>query len=314
MGKDKNIQVKDTKKWLIKVFSSMGIWFVILMIIFSAIDVNENQDTFMLIFVISFAAVIAYWIYSYRTTNKYVNIKEYQEINKNFGDIVLEKQLLKQGFSEDEIEEILKDRPLSEYIANQQFKTNERVSSSLTDLKEEFTISNKLLTKAGLGIVIDSKRKEFAIIQPNKEIQYLYFKDVHSYEKQLLDYKGGGIAMSLGNLTGNAMLYRTGLNQQMSDAKDVYVYKIVLSLNDIDASSIDIHLLHKKMLNYSKDFFEIESVGQEITQFLDKIVTKSDTNNQKTNNLDEIKKLKELLDMEAISQEEFDEKKKELLK
>lgn len=34
---------------------------------------------------------------------------------------------------------------------------------------------------------------------------------------------------------------------------------------------------------------------------------------KKDSNLDEIKKLKELLDMGAISQEEFDKKKKELL-
>ena len=42
-----------------------------------------------------------------------------------------------------------------------------------------------------------------------------------------------------------------------------------------------------------------------------KVSTKRNTS---SSNLDEIKKLKELLDMEAITQEEFDDKKKELLK
>lgn len=39
----------------------------------------------------------------------------------------------------------------------------------------------------------------------------------------------------------------------------------------------------------------------------------ADTTSQKEDNLDQLKKLKELLDMDAITQEEFDAKKKQLL-
>ena len=81
----------------------------------------------------------------------------------------------------------------------------------------------------------------------------------------------------------------------------------------MDTADIDVDILHKKMLNSSVEFMEIDKVGKSITTFLDKIITKKSESTSKSN-LNEIKELKELLDMGAITQEEFNEKKKELLK
>ena len=312
MSKEKKIKVKDLKKWLIHVFSSMGIWFVILMIIFSAIDANENQDTFMLIFVISFAAVIAYWIYTYQICNKYVSVKEYREINKNFADIVLKQQLAKQGFDENDIIEILKDRPISNLVQNQQSGSARDNVSSLEDLKEDFNVTKQYITKQGLGMYADSDSKQVAIINPNKSITYVDFKDVYSYEVKTLDYGSGNSAIALASITGNASLYGLGMANNMAGNKQVVGFMIELTLKDLDSDKVIVHFLNKKLLNNSVEFKEIEEIVTSATKLFDKII---DVNKEMPkNSLSEIKELKELLDMGAISQEEFDEKKKQLLR
>lgn len=312
MSKEKKIKVKDLKKWLIHVFSSMGIWFVILMIIFSAIDVNENQDIFMLIFVISFAAVIAYWIYTYQICNKYVSITEYREMNKNVADVVLRPQLEKQEFSEEEINNILKGRPVSKLVQSQQ-STKERVNaSSIEDLKEDFNVTKQYITKQGLGMYADSESKQVAIINPNKSITYVDFKDVYSYEIKTLDYGSGNSAIALASITGNSSLYGLGMANNMAGNKQVVGFMIELTLKDLDSDKVIVHFLNKKLLNNSIEFKEIEEIVKSATKLFDKII---DGNKEMPkNNLSEIKELKELLDMGAVTQEEFDEKKKELLK
>lgn len=125
MSKEKMIKVKDRKRWLIHLLSSLGIWFIFMLILITFTDnINDHVGVIMLIYVISFVVMIAYWIYTCRIFNKYVSIKEFREINKNIDDIVLKKQLLKQGFDEDEITKILKDRPVSDYIARQKSKSS----------------------------------------------------------------------------------------------------------------------------------------------------------------------------------------------
>lgn len=317
MSKEKMIKVKDLRKWTIHLCVSLGILLAVLFLLTCVMDANEHQDILMYFLLIGFVVMIAYWIYTYRIFNKCVSIKEFREINKNVSDIVLKKQLSNQGFDEDEITKILKDRPVSDFVARQQqtlVNTNEvDISSSLEDLKEGFVISNKLLTKAGLGIVIDSKSEEIAIIQQNKEIQYVQFNQIHSYDVSLAEAGSGNGAMALASITGNDSLYRLGMANTVAGNKNIYSYVIKLVLNDVDTADIDVDILHKKMLNSSVEFMEIDKVGKSITTFLDKIITKKSENTSKSN-LNEIKELKELLDMGAITQEEFNEKKKELLK
>ena len=57
------------------------------------------------------------------------------------------------------------------------------------------------------------------------------------------------------------------------------------------------------------------NINDGVHEALINIKAKNNSNNNvsQTSNLDEIAKLKQLLDMDAISQEEFDQKKQELL-
>lgn len=316
MSKEKIIKVKDLRKWTIHLCVSLGILLTVLFLLTSVIDMSEHQDILMYSILLGFGGTVAYWIYTYRIFYKYVSIKEFREINKNVSDIVLKKQLSNQGFDEDEITNILKGRPVSDFVARQQqtfVNTNEvDISSFLEDLKEGFVISNKLLTTAGLGILIDSKSEEIAIIQQNKEIQYVQFNQIHSYDVSLAEAGSGNGAMALASITGNDSLYRLGMANTVAGNKNIFSYVIKLVLNDVDTADIDVDILHKKMLNSSVEFMEIDKVGKSITTFLDKIITKKSESTSKSN-LNEIKELKELLDMQAITEEEYDKKKKELL-
>lgn len=198
-------------------------------------------------------------------------------------------------------------------MENQNQKITPR-KNSLDNLKESFVISNKLLIKAGFGIVIDSNSEEIAIIPPNKEIQYVKFNQIHSYNVSQQDKIVGTGAMAYVSLTGNASLYRLGMANTIAGNKNIYDYIIQLVMNNVDSSNIDIHILHKKMVNNTNEFAEIEKVAKSITSFLDKVISNNGNNSEKKNSFGEIKELKELLDMGAITQEEFEEKKKELLK
>ncbi len=313
MSKEKKIEVKDRKRWLIHLFSSLGIWFIFMLILITFINnINDHVGVIMLIYVISFVVMIAYWIYTYKIFNKYVSVKEYREINKNIADIVLKKQLTKQGFDEDEISEILKDRPISNLVQNQQSGSVRDNVSSLEDLKEDFNVTKQYITKQGLGMYADSESKQIAIINPNKSITYVDFKDIYSYEIKTLDYGSGNSAIALASITGNTSLYGLGMANNMAGNKQVVGFMIELTLKDLDSDKVVVHFLNKKLLNNSVEFAQIEEIVKSATKLFDKII---DTNNKpQKNNLSEIKELKELLDMGAITQEEFNEKKKELLK
>jgi len=313
MSKEKKIEVKDRKKWLIHLFSSLGIWFIFMLILITFTDnINDHVDVIMLIYVISFVVMIAYWIYTYKLFNKYVSVKEYREINKNIVDIVLKKQLTKQGFDEDEISEILKDRPMSNLVQNQQSGSVRDNVSSLEDLKEDFNFTKQYITKQGLGMYADSESKQIAIINPNKSITYVDFKDIYSYEIKTLYYGSGNSAIALASITGNTSLYGLGMANNMAGNKQVVGFMIELTLKDLDSDKVVVHFLNKKLLNNSVEFAQIEEIVKSATKLFDKII---DMNNKpQKNNLSEIKELKELLDMGAISREEFDEKTKELLK
>lgn len=70
-----------------------------------------------------------------------------------------------------------------------------------------------------------------------------------------------------------------------------------------------------KVYKITKENKRCFQTDEEITNdILEKKLKQSISNDKSTDNLKQIKELKELLDMGAITQEEFDEKKKELLK
>lgn len=311
MSKEKKIKVKDLKKWCIHLFASLGIYVLLSLIVLSMQD-NISDDLTLSLTLFPLLAMFGYWIYSYIVCNKYVDVNEYREMNKNITDIVLRSQLEKQEFSEKEINEILRNRPMSNFVQNQQ-SVNARFNiNPIEDLKEDFKVTKQYITKQGLGMYADSESKQIAIINPNKSITYVDFKDIYSYEIKTLDYGSGNSAIALASITGNSSLYGLGMANNMAGNKQVVGFMIELTLKDLDSDKVIVHFLNKKLLNNSVEFSEIEEIVNSATKLFDKII---DTNNKpQKNNLSEIKELKELLDMGAVTQEEFDEKKKELLK
>lgn len=87
--------------------------------------------------------------------------------------------------------------------------------------------------------------------------------------------------------------------------------------NALEGGTVNIHTAVKTysiLVNYKKT--SIEAIADEITKAKDAYNAKHSalaTPATSHSNLDEIKKLKELLDLGAITQEEFDAKKKQLL-
>ncbi|MCC0752919.1 DUF4428 domain-containing protein [Clostridioides sp. ZZV13-5731] len=148
---------------------------------------------------------------------------------------------------------------------------------------------------------------------------------IHSYEDivefELLENgetvtKGGiGRALAGGILFGEAGAIVGGITGKKTTRKVVDTFKIKITINNIDNPIEYIELINKKTKTNSsayekayKDAHKILSTLSAITQSIketDNINTKSVT--------DEILKYKNLLDLGAITEEEFNTKKKELL-
>ncbi len=249
---------------------------------------------------------ILYVIYAIasKKNREEITIEKFIKENYYYSNEKLSNVLNEKGLSKEEISIIIKDRKEND---NNEVDINQ-------NLKEGFNNSNSFLTKMGYGIIIDEKNKCFAVMNPNQNPIYVDFKDVFSYDKKVMETNAGGeLLTSIGNLTGNAYAYRSGMQRQLSDIKDVCNYSIKVNFKDLSKKAVEIRLLHKRITQYTKEYNEIVGVSDEITHFLDIIIDKN-KNNSSTNNLEELKKLKELLDMEAITKEEYEKKKKELLK
>ena len=148
---------------------------------------------------------------------------------------------------------------------------------------------------------------------------------IHSYEDivefELLENgetvtKGGiGRALAGGILFGEAGAIVGGRTAKKTTRKVVDTFKIKITINNIDNPIEYIELINKKTKTNSsayekayKDAHKILSILSAITQSI------KETDNINTKSVaDEILKYKNLLDMEAITQDEFNTKKKELL-
>ncbi|WP_131038018.1 SHOCT domain-containing protein, partial [Clostridioides difficile] len=95
------------------------------------------------------------------------------------------------------------------------------------------------------------------------------------------------------------------------------IFKIKITVKDINNPIEYINLINSKVKTNSSIYQKAFSDAQEILSILS-IITKYNVMEDKKKSIssstaDEILKYKNLLDMEAITQEEFDAKKKELL-
>lgn len=297
----KEIKVFRVLKVVVKsLLVSLGI-VILLSILKEPLELSDS--TYSLLVVLLSLAYAIYAIIS-KKNREYITVEKYMDENSYYSNEKMFSALSEKGLSEEEINIILKDRKTED---------NNEIDVDFS-LKEGFNQSNSFLTKSGYGIIVDDKSKCFAIINPNQSPIYVDFKNVFSYDMKVLETNSGGeLLTSIGNLTGNAYAYRSGMQRQLSDVKDVCNYSIKVNFKNLSEKSVEIRLLHKRIMQYTKEYNDIVETSDEITHFLD-IIIDNNKKNSSSNNLDELKKLKELLDMEAITKEEYDKKKKELLK
>lgn len=119
----------------------------------------------------------------------------------------------------------------------------------------------------------------------------------------------GGLGAVVGGVTGTRKSKATCTRLNLNITPSIAPYPVIIQF-----------ITTKTKVNsllYKQSYAQIQAVLSYFDEFggADENVTESsDTNrNLQSSNLDEIKKLKELLDMDALTQEEFDTKKKELL-
>lgn len=316
MDKERKIKVVDNKRWAVKIFASSAVLFIVMLIIFSAVENNEDLSTLMILLLLCFTvAILGYWIYSYKSSIKYISIKEYCKINKNVTDAVLIQQLRKQAFSDEEINEILKDRLVTKNVGNQ---------------------NRKLASRENL---LDNQNKT---LKGGSSVHHHTFWD--SFQWRL--YATLIITILIAIIYGNA-----GVVVYVIVPVSILVFSVYFFLTAIDILptrtkwAIKFNCPHcnnsmwaefpeqqmicpycKKTIGYYRDKVykvtkENEHYFQNELQKTNALLQKQFASNNKVasndtsvNNFSQIKELKELVDMGAISQDEFEEKKKELLK
>ena len=170
--------------------------------------------------------------------------------------------------------------------------------------------------------IISFEKYEFQIRQGKKYSKIYSGKDILSYEilrdnkvvisSHSYSKKGvgkavaggllfGGVGMVAGALAANTKTYTQSTQQEIS------LYKLVLRINDITNPSF---ILKVDSLKIAEEIFATLSIISNNNNELEKSVKIEESKIEK---FDEIKKYKELLDIGAITQEEFNEEKKKLL-
>lgn len=130
---------------------------------------------------------------------------------------------------------------------------------------------------------------------------------------------GLGAAMVGGVLLGGVGAIVGGMTGSKKTKKSIENLALQINTNDMSFPCIMITYIKKETKISSNAYKDAISLSKQSIRCLDMILEtmgKGDLSNapaEAPDALAEIKKLKELLDMEAITQEEFDQKKKELL-
>ncbi|KPI46581.1 hypothetical protein KW95_18500 [Clostridioides difficile] len=182
--------------------------------------------------------------------------------------------------------------------------------------------------KIGTYLEIDEPQKKFLI--PNKfgklAQEVLSFNDVIDYE--LLEdgetlIKGGlGRALTGGLLFGGVGAVVGGVTGKKETKAIINSLKIKITLNNLNMPATYIDLINSATKKTSFVYKTNYNIAQEILSTFSVIQNgnqkdlekqNDDTVQQNNDPLEQIKTLKELLDMQAITEEEFNAKKKELL-
>lgn len=316
MDKERKIKVVDNKRWAVKIFASSAVLFIVMLIIFSAVENNEDLSTLMILLLLCFTvAILGYWMYSYKSSIKYISIKEYCKINKNVTDAVLIQQLRKQAFSDEEINEILKDRLVTKNVGNQNRKLASR--ENLLDNQNE-------TLKGGSSVHHHTFWDSF---------QWGLYATLIITILMAIIYGNAGVVVyvivPVSILVFSVYFFLTAIDILPTRTKWAIKFNCPHCNNSMWAEFPEQQMICpycKKTIGYYRDKVykvtkENEHYFQNELQKTNALLQKQFASNNKVasndtsvNNFSQIKELKELVDMGAISQEEFEEKKKELLK
>ncbi|SJW51811.1 Uncharacterised protein [Clostridioides difficile] len=192
------------------------------------------------------------------------------------------------------------------------------------DTKEE-ELKNFNPTKKILKFIeFDDDNKKFIVLNGfNREkmnLNVYNYSDVIEYE--LLENgetvtKGGiGRALAGGALFGGVGAVVGGVTAKRTTKAFIDSLKIKITLNNLSNPNVYVNLIQLRTKSNSSIYKMAYSSAQEILSILAIIVKDNEDGNIQNNSSDaiqQVKGLKELLDLGAITEEEFNTKKKELL-
>ncbi|MCI8308934.1 MAG: SHOCT domain-containing protein [Clostridia bacterium] len=202
----------------------------------------------------------------------------------------------------------------------------------MIELNEEKLKNFNPTQKVKNYLYIDENKKQWGIPQTNffnkvKYIRIYEYSDIVSFE--LIEdgntiTKGGTARAVLGGaLFGDAGAIAGGVTARRKSSSTCSKLQIKITLNSLSNPVVYINFIeteYRKDSVLGKEVYESEySLAQKALSVLNLIcdsnsdgeIEEEEANYSKA---DEIKKFKELLDMGAITQEEYEEKKKDLLK
>ncbi|WP_050637886.1 SHOCT domain-containing protein [Candidatus Stoquefichus sp. SB1] len=166
----------------------------------------------------------------------------------------------------------------------------------------------------------DPLQKPINNVNVSNPYTYLSFDDINSYEvicdKQVINNdmlkntaSGKYVADGVGALIGAL--------SSMNSGEYITNLQIKLNVNNFDNPCVYINYITRKIKSNSQMAKDLIKMCDEDLAKLEIILKKESESVKQENNasdpIEEVKKLKELLDMGILSQEEFDKKKKELL-
>lgn len=200
--------------------------------------------------------------------------------------------------------------------------------------KSDFYASFVLLTLDNIGLMIDEKNKKIAIFNKIYEAPAIFnFENIKSSE--LIENGNQEIeGNSLGTYAVGQVFGTNAAIASTNDTKNIDGFctslYILIHTNGIGNDNPIIELINGKINKTSDTYKALYNLAKEMIIAIDKIVDinekmkpvekeidkKENNKDEKiyTSAADEIKKFKELLDIGAITEKEYEKKKKELLK
>lgn len=257
------------------------------------------------------------------------------ELKENYESYKEEKQEEREAFLEEHADDLPKIFKATSKFNNIQI---DEVSDLFRVLNFNYETAPKKKSKlagatlffatAGISSVVSAGN---AVAGAFHKKGYFRYTDLISYElimdEDSVSSGGLGRAVVGGALLGGAGAIVGGVTGKKKTKRIVNSMAVKLTVNDVDNPLLIIPLITKKTKTKSKDYKRAETEAHQILATLELITRKAEeslsaedlnmvkliNDESKSNDYDELVKLKELLDSGIINQEEFDAKKKQIL-